>query len=341
MAVVKADGYGHGAVETARAALQAGASRLGVALVEEGEELRAAGLQAPVHLLFEPPPAAARRVVELGLTPTVYTLDYARSLSQACVAGGRDVSVHLKVDTGMHRVGMTPEETVVLARELSLLPGLSLEGIYTHLANASVPGDPFTTRQMKTFDDVLREVRDTGLEIPVRHAAASGAAISLPESRMEMIRLGIAMYGLLPGAEFAGSLDLRPAVSLKTSISHVFRACRGEGLSYGLTHRCERDTSIAVLPVGYADGLARALSNRWEVIIAGRRYAQVGTVCMDLCMVDLGDDVYEPGIEVTVIGGYGMEEVGVERMAALLETINYEVVCDLGKRVPRIYLNRL
>ena len=341
MAVVKADGYGHGAVETARAALQAGASRLGVALVEEGEELRESGLEAPIHLLFEPPPAAAPRVVELGLVPTVYDLDYARALSRAARGRGGEIPVHLKVDTGMHRVGAMPAEAADLAEGIERLPGLELEGVYTHLAMASEPGDPFTLRQWEVFNHVLEELEERGLKVPVRHAAASGAALSLPESRLEMIRLGIAMYGLLPGEGYRGRLDLRPALSLKTRLSHVFWACAGEGVSYGLTYRCERDAWIAVLPLGYADGLARALSNRWEVLIAGRLYPLVGTVCMDLCMVDLGEDHYAPGEEATVIGGYGEEEIGVERMAKELGTINYEVVCDLGKRVPRLYRSRL
>jgi len=341
MAVVKADGYGHGAVETARAAIQAGATRLGVALMEEGEELRAAGLDVPIHLLFEPPPAAAQAVVGLDLIPTVYTAEYARALSQAGTASGSEVRVHIKVDSGMHRVGASPDEVKTLAEEVAGLPGLSVEGIYTHLANASVPGDPFSTRQLEVFNRIVEDVRQAGLEISMHHAAASGAAFSLPESRMDMIRLGIAMYGLLPGPEFAGKLDLRPALSLKTNLGRVFRACEGEGVSYGLTYTCACDAWIGVLPIGYADGLPRALSNRWEVYIAGRRYPQVGTICMDLCMVDLDQDILAPGEEVTVIGGYGLEEVGVERMADLLGTINYEVVCDLGKRIPRVYLNRL
>ncbi len=339
MAVVKADGYGHGAVETARAALQAGATRLGVALVEEGEELREAGFREPIHLLFEPPPQAARRVVELSLTPTVYTRGFMRELSRA--AGGRTaIPVHLKVDTGMHRVGVAPEDAPSVAEEISSTPGLFLEGVYTHLAMASEPGHPFNIRQGEIFAQVLRGMEERGLRVPIRHAAASGAAIALPQLRLDMIRLGIAMYGLLPGEAYRESLDLRPALSLRTRICHVARASAGEGISYGLRYRCARDAWIAVLPVGYADGLCRALSGRWEVLIEGKRYPQVGTICMDLCMVDLGDDRYEPGQEVTVIGGRGEEAVGVERMAADLGTINYEVVCDIGKRVPRHYLNR-
>jgi alanine racemase len=175
----------------------------------------------------------------------------------------------------------------------------------------------------------------------MRHLAASGAAVSFPESRLDMIRLGIAMYGLLPGKDFAGIIDLRPALSLTTRISHVFRAGAGEGVSYGLTHSFEAPSWVAVLPIGYADGLSRALSNRWRVMIGGKFYPLVGTVCMDVCMIALGEDRYEAGEKVTVIGGYGAEEIGTERMAELLGTINYEVVCDISKRVPRVYKDGL
>jgi len=341
MAVVKADGYGHGAAETARAALQAGADRLGVALVEEGEEMRRAGFQVPLHLLFEPPVSAARRVVELGLIPTVYTPDYAEALSQEAVAAGTRLKVHVKLDTGMHRVGMEAESAPALMERIYALPGLEVEGVYTHLAMASEPRDPFTCRQLEVFNRVCGQLEERGLKIPMRHAAASGAALSHPEARMDMIRLGISMYGLLPGEGFSGWLDLRPALSLRSRISRVFMVPAGEGLSYGLTYTFERPSWVAVLPLGYGDGLARALSNRWEVSIGGGLYPVVGTICMDLCMVNLGDDRRAVGEEVVVIGGYGEEEVGVERMAEVLETINYEVVCDISKRVPRVYENRL
>jgi alanine racemase len=340
MAVVKADAYGHGAVEVSRAALEAGASRLGVALVEEAEELREAGVDAPLHLLFEPPPESAGRVVDLGLVPTVYTSPYARELSRCASSRGRRVPVHIKVDTGMHRVGVSPEGATRFVEEVRGLPGVELEGIYTHLATASEPGDPFAAEQVERLEAVVRALRERGLRVPLVHAAASGAALSLPHSRLDMVRLGIAMYGLLPGSAYAGRVDIRPALSLRTRISHVFRVRGGEGVSYGLTYRCPRDTWLAVLPLGYADGLPRALSNRWEVLIGGKPYPLVGTVCMDLCMVDLGEDRRQPGEEVTVVGGWGEERVGVERMAELLGTINYEVVCAIGKRVPRIYRDR-
>jgi alanine racemase len=339
MAVVKADGYGHGARETAKAALQAGAVRLGVALVEEGEDMRLAGFEVPVHLLFEPPPTAAAKVVELELTPTVYTLEYAEALSEAAVEAGTVLPIHVKIDTGMHRVGMEADRALEMTESISALPGLEMEGIYTHLAMASEPRDPFTLKQLKVFDEIYRRLEERGLRIPLRHAAASGAALSHPGARMDMIRLGISMYGLLPGPDFKGQAHLRPALSLHTRISRVFRVPAGEGLSYGLTHTFTNPSWVAVLPVGYGDGFARALSNRWKVSIGGKLYDLVGTICMDVCMVDLRDDRLAVGEDVVVIGGNGEEEIGVELMAEVLGTINYEVVCDIGKRVPRIYEN--
>lgn len=337
MAVVKADGYGHGDVPVARAALEAGASRLGVALVEEAERLRAAGLTAPVHLLFEPPPSSARRVVELGLVPSVYTFPYLEALSREAARLRRRVPVHVKVDTGMHRVGAPPPEALRLALAAHRDPHLLLEGVYTHFAMASEPGHPFTREQMDVFVRFLEDLEREGVRPPLRHAAASGAAAAHPETRLEMIRLGIAMYGLLPGEAFRGRLDLRPALSLRTRISHLLRVGAEEGISYGLTYRTSRPSWVAVLPLGYADGLRRSLSNRWEVLIEGKTYPLVGTICMDLCMVDLGDNFHTPGQEVVVLGGVGEEMVGTERMASLLGTINYEVVCAIGSRVPRIY----
>lgn len=341
MAVVKADGYGHGDIETSRVALAAGATRLGVALVEEAERLRAAGFEVPIHLLFEPPPAAAHRVVELRLTPSAYSLDYIKSLSRVASLENTSIAVHLKVDTGMHRVGIDPETAPAMAEEITRLPGLEMEGIYSHLAMGSEPGHPFTMRQWETFKRVVQAIAERGIVIPMRHLAASGAALSFPESRLDMIRLGIAMYGLLPGPGYAGLADLRPALSLRTRLSHIFKAGEGEGLSYGLTHTFEGESWVGVLPIGYADGLSRALSNRWQVLINGKVYPLVGTIAMDLCMVALGDDHYPVGEEVTVIGGCGQEAMGVEVMAETLGTINYEVICDIGKRVPRIYRNGL
>ncbi|OFW60698.1 MAG: alanine racemase [Candidatus Solincola sediminis] len=341
MAVVKADGYGHGDIEVSRAALVGGAGRLGVVLVEEAERLREAGFEVPIHLLFEPPVSAAERVVELDLTPSVYSTAYIKSLSDACTETGKSIRVHLKLDTGMHRVGIEARAATEFAGKIASLPGLELEGVYTHLAMGSEPEHPFNLKQWRTFQQAVKDIEQRGIPVPLRHVAASGAAVSFPESRLGMIRLGIAMYGLLPGKGFAGMLDLRPAMSLYTRISHVFNAQEGEAVSYGLTHTFKEPTLVGVLPIGYADGFARALSNRWQVLIAGKLYPMVGTICMDLCMVELGRDRYPVGEAVTVIGGSGQEAIGVEAMAERLGTINYEVVCGIGKRVPRLYSNGL
>ncbi len=337
MAVVKSDAYGHGDLEVSRAALDAGASRLGVALVEEGERLREAGISAPTQLLFEPPPSAAARVVELELVSAVYTRAYAEALDSAAARAGRRVPVHLKLDTGMHRVGMDPAACVDEAAFVGGLGSLEIEGVYTHFATASEPGSPFARSQLELFLDAVERLEKAGHSFACKHASASGAALCLPEAELDMVRIGIAMYGLYPGPAFEGTIELQPALRLTTSLAHVFRARAGEGVSYGLTCRLERDAWIGVVPMGYGDGLNRRLSNRMSALIGGRRYRQAGTICMDYCMLDLGDDAREPGEEVVLIGASGADHISVEEMAALADTINYEIVCGLGKRVPRAY----
>jgi len=337
MAVVKSDGYGHGDLEVTRAALAAGASRLGVALVEEAEKLREAGVDAPIHLLFEPPPASAPRVVELGLIPTVYTDEFVRELDRAAGRSGVSVPVHVKLDTGMHRVGIDTGQAVRRLSGWRGLRHLEMEGIYTHLANASKPGDPYSRLQLERFLACLEDLERAGFAFAVRHAAASGAALDLPESRLDLVRLGISMYGLYPGPGFRGAVGLTPALELKTALCHVFRAARGEGISYGLTWRMPEDGWVGVIPMGYGDGLMRRLSNRMEVLVGGRRCRQVGTICMDLCMVLLDGDGYSPGDEVVIIGEQGGQRIDADDLAEWAETINYEVVCMLGKRVPRVY----
>ncbi len=337
MAVVKADAYGHGAIPVARAALQAGASRLGVALVEEAEQLREAGFDCPLHLLFEPPAGSAGRVVELGLIPTVYSQGYADALAAEAKRQGTRLQVHIKLDTGMHRVGVSPRRLLDLARSLDFSGVLEIEGLYTHLAMASEPSSPFTVRQVDIFRQCAEQLAKEGIQVPLLHAAASGAAISYPEAVQSMVRLGIAMYGCYPSEEYRSLMDLAPALSLTTEVAEVMQVGKGEGLSYGLTHRFEEDARVGLLPIGYADGLYRVLSNRMEVLIRGRRCRQVGTICMDLCMVDLGDTGAVRGDEVVIIGSQGDERIDVEEVAARAGTINYEILCHLTRRVPRHY----
>ncbi len=339
MAVVKSNGYGHGDVETAQAALEAGAERLGVALVEEGESLRKAGIDAPIHLLFEPPPVAASRVLELELIPTVYTREFAESLASAAERAKNKCKVHLKIDTGMHRVGVFPHQASEMAKFLGNLPSLEVEGIYTHFAMASDPRSPYTARQLGLFMETVEKLRKEGHEFEIKHAAATGAALFLPESELDMVRLGIGIYGLYPGERFQEIISLYPAMELKSELCQVFRLSAGEGISYGFTACLEKDSYIGVVPLGYGDGLTRRLSNRMEVLIGGKRYPQVGTICMDLTMVNLGEDQRSVGEEVVVIGKSGDDFISAEEVAERADTINYEVVCSVGPRVPRIYKN--
>lgn len=339
MAVVKANAYGHGDLEISRTALSSGADCLGVALLEEAERLRQAGFDCPLYLLFEPPPSAAARAVSAGLTCSLYTEGLARALSAAAVAVGQTVKVHVKVDTGMRRVGIHPAAVGEFAALLVGLPGLEVEGIYTHFALAGEPDDPFTDRQMDIFEDAAERARET-LEGPLmRHAANSAGVMAFPRSHYDMVRVGIAMLGLPPSDNFAYDRNLRPALSLAGEVAFVKRVAPGEGISYGITYAPVKATYIATLPLGYADGMSRILDGRADVLIAGRRRPVVGVICMDTCMVDLGDEPVTPGTPFTIIGRDGTEEITADEVAEKLGTINYEVGCMLSSRVPRVYIN--
>jgi alanine racemase len=337
-AVVKADGYGHGAVSVARAALAAGATWLAVAQLDEAVVLRAAGLDGPLLLLSEPRPVDVDGVVDLGLRCTVYTDDTIAALAKA--AGDELVPVHLKVDTGMHRVGAAPDDIVRLARAIVDAPGLELEAVWTHCAIADEPGDPFTAEQLARFDTVLAELEAAGIRPAMRHAANSAAAIAHPDSRRDLVRCGIAIYGIPPVPALDGMADLRPALRLWSEVSFVKPVAAGERISYGLRHRFDRDTVVATVPMGYADGVFRSLSAVGQpVLIGGRRCPIVGVVTMDQLMVDCspGSDV-AAGDEVVLLGAQGGERITPDEWAAKLGTVAYEVVCAIGARVERRYV---
>jgi alanine racemase len=341
MAVVKADGYGHGAVPVARAALDAGASWLGVALVEEGAELRAAGIDAPILVLSEPPPAAAPAVVGLGLTPVAYTPVGIEALAKAVAhADTADaLPVHLKVDTGMHRVGCMVDDAQALAESVAARDELHLEGVLTHFAVADEPDNPYTWQQLDRFDAVLTALRDAGVAFDMVHAANSAGLLVVGDrARFDLVRCGIAVYGVPPAPDIAGRVPLRPAMSLKARVSHVKTLAAGARISYGLRYTMPRDGSVATVPVGYADGVPRALSaTGGEVVVRGRRHPIAGTVTMDQFMVDVGDAPVEVGDEVVLLGRDGNAEVTADEWADRLGTINYEIVCGIGRRVPRTY----
>jgi len=338
-AVVKADGYGHGAVEVSRAARAAGADALGVAMVGEGIALREAGIDGPVMVLSEAPADAVDALVAHGLEPTVYSAPAIAVLDAAVVGQGLrpPVPVHLKVDTGMHRVGAAPADAVTLAAMIDASPALALASVWTHCAVADEPDDPFTGEQLARFDKVIAELESAGLRPPLIHAANSATALAHPAGRLDLVRCGIAVYGIAPSPALAGAADLRPALSLSARVSFVKTVSAGEGLSYGLTYRCERDSVIVTVPIGYTDGVRRRLGAvGGEVLIGGRRRPMAGTVTMDQILVDCGEDTtVRPGDEVVLIGSQGEERITAEDWAAKLDTIGYEVVCGIGPRVPR------
>ena len=339
MAVVKANAYGHGDLEVSRAALRAGADVLGVALLEEAERLRDAGFDCPIHLLFETPPGAAARVAAAGVTCSLYTEGLAVALDGAVRGQGRTAPVHIKVDTGMRRVGIRPEAVGEFASVLGRLPGLEVEGIYTHFAVATEPGDPFTDRQMDLFEKAAAEAEAALGHRLVRHAANSAGVMAFPRSHYDMVRAGIAMYGLPPSESFAGVGGLRPALAVAGQISMVKKVKAGESISYGMQYSPPCSTYIGTLPLGYADAMSRILTGKTEVLVGGRRRPVVGAICMDTCMVDLGSEPVEPGAPFTVIGRDGTEEITADEVARRLGTINYEVCCMISSRVPRVYIN--
>ena len=342
-AVVKADGYGHGAIPVARTALAAGASWLAVAMAGEAAVLRAAGIDAPILLLSEPSPAERDAVVALGLRASVYSLPAIDGLAAAVGrAGAAPLPVHLKVDTGMHRVGADPADAMGLASAVADRPELVMEGLWTHCAVADEPGHPFTDVQARRFHAVVAELAAAGVRPPLVHAANSAATLDQPGLRHDLVRCGITVYGLDPSAALRGRVPLRPVLTLAAEVSLVRVVPAGEGVSYGLRHRCLEDTVVATVPLGYADGVSRRLSEVGaEVLIGGRRRPMVGTVTMDQLMVDCGrpdaDDPVQVGDEVVLLGGQGGLRIEVGEWAERLGTIPYEVVCAISSRVPRRY----
>jgi alanine racemase len=335
-AVVKANGYGHGSVLAARAALDGGASGLCVALVQEGMQLRRAGITAPILVLSEQPPELLAAAVHHDLQVTVYSLEQVIRLERLGAVGH---PVHLKVDTGMHRVGATPREAILLADAIGNTPAVRLEGVFTHLAVADEPADPYTARQLDVFDETVATMRRVGHRPRVVHAANSAAAISNVRARYDMVRTGISIYGLSAGhfVEHAQrTMRLRPAMSLHARVSHVQRLAAGERISYGLRHEFATATTVATLPIGYADGVPRRLhACGGAVLIGARRRPIVGVVTMDQLMVDCGNDDVRAGDDAVLIGAQGPHRITVTDWADRLGTIDYEVTCGISSRVER------
>jgi alanine racemase len=341
-AVVKADGYGHGSVAVARAALEAGAASVAVALVEEGVVLRAAGIEAPILLLSEPPASAAGEVVRRRLTPTVYTSEGLDAFATAAaVQRGGPAGVQLKIDTGMHRVGATADDAVALAQRIQADPHLRLEAVWTHFAVADeARSAAVTDEQCRRFDAACAAIEAAGVPVPARHAANSAGAL-YTGARLDLVRPGLAVYGYDPDP--GRPLDeLRPALSLKAEVSFVKVLDAGERLSYGLRYELRERSVIATVPLGYADGVPRRLGAAGgHVLIGGRRRPIAGTVTMDQLLVDCGPPegaVVARGDEVVLLGTQGGDRITADDWAERLDTISYEILCGIGARVPRVYL---
>jgi len=343
MAVVKANGYGHGAVETAQIVLRYGADRLAVATLGEAIKLRQAGIDAPILVLGYSGPEHANLAVEYGITQTVFTMEMAESLSQTANKQGKTAVVHVKIDTGMGRIGFLPkQETVQVIANISRLKGLFMEGVYTHFAVADHADKSFTRHQFSLFLDFVENLSRTGIEIPIKHAANSAAIIDMPETHLDLVRPGIIIYGLYPSGEVdQKKISLLPVMELKARVSFVKKVGAGTSISYGRKYITRKEALIASLPLGYADGYSALLSNNADILLGGKRVPVVGTVCMDQFMTDASavPDT-QIGDEAVIFGNQGMERISVEEIAKRLNTINYEILCMVSERIPRIYTNQ-
>jgi alanine racemase len=353
LVAVKANAYGHGLLEVARQALETGADALGVARMPEGLALRDAGIDAPVLVFGFTPPSDVEALVRHDLIQTVYTLDTARAYAERIGKSGGRLKVHLKVDTGMGRLGILPDSrryvepgmavsdhAVQEVTDIAGLKELTLEGIFTHFASSDSADKSFAEQQFDTFMAFLGQLKRAGLEFELRHAANSGAIIDMPHTHLDMVRAGVLLYGLYPSDEVDKSrIELTPVMTLKARIAHLKKVPAGFPVSYGMTHTTQAPTTIATVPVGYADGFNRRLSNRGHMLVRGQKAPIVGRVCMDLTMIDVG---HIPGVvvedEVVIVGRQANETITADELAGLLDTINYEITSAITARVPRVYL---
>jgi len=355
MTVVKADGYGHGAVEVAKVAVKLGSKYIGVASVTEGIKLRQAGLDAPIIILSEPPVSSIDAVLYYDLVPAAHTVEFALELGEKAALRGVIAPFHLKVDTGMNRVGVHYTDAGDFLRTVSFHEGLDLQGTFTHFATADTTDSFGFKTQMERFEHALENIRYMGMSPGIVHAANSAAAIRYKRSHYNMVRLGIAVYGLHPSGLTRELVNLEPAMSIHARVSALKQVALGEGVSYGFTYRSPGGIEIATIPLGYADGLPRQLSNKMNMLVNGHRFPQVGTICMDMCMFEASrrTDISSVrnaqlaaerrpvnyGDEVIIVGKSGNQEITLDDLAGQVGTINYDMACMFGRRLERVYVN--
>ncbi|MCR4432570.1 MAG: alanine racemase [Caldiserica bacterium] len=336
MAVVKADGYGHGALEVGQVAIKSGATWLGVANPIEGKLLREAGIKAPILVLLPIEPEEAQIVANYGLSQTVESPSTLKVLDREAQKVRKRIRVHLKIDTGMNRLGVRCEDALKVAKEILGHPGLELEGVFSHFATADEEDKTFARFQLERFRQCLRDLERAGIRVPLKHMANSAATLELPESRLDLVRVGIMVYGVYPSNEVKRVISLRPAMTVKTKVMSIREVEPGETVSYGRAYTAKEKRKIAIIPLGYGNGYTRLFSNLSYFLIRGKKVPQVGRVCMDMCALDVtGIENIKPGEEVIVFG----EGLPVDELSDLIGTISYEILCSLGRLVPRDYKN--
>ena len=339
MAVVKSNAYGHGLVPVAKTVARAGADYLGVDNIEEGLELRKARIKTPILVFGWPESDLVEEAIKKDLTLTVFDRDTLRMISKAGLKLRKHCKVHVKVETGMNRYGLMPVEVLDFFQYLKRTPKIELEGIYSHFASAESRDKSYTFKQLGAFQKILEELRREKIDIPIKHISNSAATLSMPSAHFDMVRLGITIYGLFPSSELGTFFELKPALELKSKIVSLKKMPGGEKISYGGSYLTDAPTTVAVIPLGYADGYDRRLSNFAKALVRGGRARVIGKVCMRAMMLDVsGIEGVKIGDEVVLIGKQGNEQITAGELAGLLGTINYEVVARLAESLPRIYI---
>lgn len=338
-AVIKGNAYGHGIVKVAQTALENGATRFAAARVDEGVVVRKAGIEAPVFVLGYVPAEEMETVVKWRITPPIMHWHTAKAVSELSSAQGVITPVHVKVDTGMGRFGLLPDEVVDFVERLIELPGIRLEGLYTQFAVADEADKTYTYQQWEVYKKVLEELEEAGISIPIRHVCNSAATLNFPEMHLEMVRCGTAIYGHYPSPVTDRSVPLRPAMTLKSRVGRIRTLPPDSSISYGRTYTTTRPTTVALVPIGFGDGFSRKLSNKGSVLIRGKRAPIVGRVCMDQCIVDVsGIPEVQQDDEVVLFGRQNGAEITAEEIASIMDSINYVVLKAVTARVPRVYL---
>ena len=341
MAVIKANAYGHGSVELAKMYEKIGVDRLAVSIISEAVELRREGIKIPIQLLNYTPESQLGLVIDNDIIQGIYTYEDAKLLSDLAVKKGKKAKIHIKIDTGMGRIGFLPnEDSIKEIVKIHELPNLEMEGMFTHFAKADETDKSFTKIQFERFNWVSEKLEENGIELKVKHVSNSAAIIDLPEYNLDLVRPGIILYGYYPSDEVnKNKINLKPAMTLKSKISNIKTVPEGTGISYGHIYSTSKKSVIATVPIGYADGYSRILSGKADVCINNKRAPIVGRICMDQMMVDItGIDNANIGDEVVLFGYDNESYPRVEELASLLGTINYEFICMMGRRIPRVFI---